>query len=185
MNFQKKCNGKSTNCVVKLNQGYVMKFNQAFAIEFIQTNDVAYLCKSTLYPIYKSNHPDQWLDDYYSSMDHINMQTQITGWSLMTNIEESMFLIHNCVNFTQIKKTLPQIFKDINKFDFIQHFSSWSNRMHRWKNLHMEQSQNTQLPCGPIYTCKQHNNNTCTHCSQHNNVYPQQRWNIEWKCKHT
>ena len=51
----------------------------------------------------------------------------------MTNIDEPVFLIHNCVNFKQIKKDLPNEFQDINNFDYVQNISSWSNGIFRWK----------------------------------------------------
>lgn len=181
MNFDKLCHGKKNICVVKLKQGFVMKFTQAFVIQY-QNNTTALLCKGTIYPICTAQHPDQWLDDYYSSMHYININSKNAGWSFMSNIAEPIFLIHNCVSFGQVKDQLPQIFRHINKYDFVQNFISWSNRMHRWKQSALPQSNNIKLPCGPRYVCKQHQSNACTQCINLHNAYNQQQWNLQWCC---
>lgn len=181
MNFDKLCNGVKNRCLVKLKQGYIMKFTQAFAMEY-QDTEVALLCKGILYPIHVATNPDQWLDDYFSSMDYINVKNAQVGWSFMTNIDEPIFLLHNCVSFQQIKQQLPDTFKDINKYDFVQNLISWSNQMHRWKNSHLPQSYQVQLPCGTHYVCKQHGTNACTQCVKRHNVYPTTHWKLKWQC---
>ena len=181
MNFNKTIRNKLPECIVKLIHGYIMSFTLAFEIQYMD-QEPAYLCKGQYWPIHESKTPDTWVDDFYSSMDYINKTQNETGWCFMTNIAEPVFLIHNCVNFSQIKKYLPEQFKDINNFDYIQNISSWCNQIHRWQTEDMHNRFQVPMPCGPVYTCKRHHNNGCVECVKEFNVYPEHDWNGSWKC---
>lgn len=181
MNFDRKINDNQNTCVVKLMQGYIMKFDKAFVIQH-EDYGCAYLCKGTYWNINKSNNSQQWINDYYSSMNFINIHNSRIGWCFMSNIAEPVFLIHNCVNFQQVKQYLPAQFADINNFDYVQNISHWSNAIHRWKNNHRAKQSHVPTPCGPMYFCRQHNNNACSNCVHEFNVYPEQHWYAVWKC---
>ena len=79
-------NIENTNlCIVKLVHGYIFKFNLAFEIKWMDEQQI-YVCKGDYFPIHQSLQPNQWLDDFYSSMDYIDLNQQKTGWVFLTNI---------------------------------------------------------------------------------------------------
>ena len=181
MSFAKKINGKTNVCLVKLSQGFVMKFDTAIQI-VLNDNQCAYLCKDSYWPLEQPTNPNSWLDDYYTSMNCINNGKKQTGWSILTNIEEPVFLIHNCVCFEQIRNQLPPQMNDINQFDYVQNMIHWSNQMHNYKCNNLPRTHHMQLPCGPFYQCKLHSTQICETCTERHNVYPQHKWTLKWNC---
>ena len=39
-----------------------------------------------------------------------------------------------------------------------------------------------QLPCGPIFKCKQHSRSRCEQCTVHNHYFDQKQWTMKWVC---
>ena len=106
----------------------------------------------------------------------------------MTQIEEPVFLIHNCVPFADIRVNIQlkdESFEHLTKYNFYQNLIWNSHQCHEYKQQHPNE-RNIILPCGPRYICKKHNLCYCIICSR-NNIsnkpqYNQQQWKIEWKC---
>lgn len=59
------------------------------------------------------------------------------GWNFMVNIEEPIYLIHDCVGLSsQIKRQLAPECCPKNKYVWTQYMLYWSNRCHEYKTLH-------------------------------------------------
>ena len=167
-------------CIAKLEQGYIIKFDKAFQI--VDPNGQSFLlCKGQYYPIHDSENSENWLDDFYSSMDYINIQEEKCGWTWMSNIAEPVLLVHHCVGFAQVQQQLPPFVQDINASDYVQNIISWSNKLQRWKATH-DSNSHVDMPCGPYYQCKRHKQMICHTCNHINNTYSSKIWNLKYNC---
>ena len=180
VNFESANKAVKQKCIVKTIQNLVLEFKHAFAIKF-RDSEPMYLCKGIAYTIHKSEHDNNWKNDYYSSMDYINKNDSQTLWCYMTNIEEPVFLIHNCVSFDQVKPYLPDFTQDVNKYDYIQNLVYWSTKLHQWQLRH-DEPENTRIPCGPAWQCKRHNTLDCNNCPKNSPEQEQQHWKLKWNC---
>ena len=179
MNFAKVKRGVQSKCVVRCNGNIVMRFQLAIQVEYME-QDPVWLCKGEFWPVRKSTNADDWLYDFYSSMDSVNAEQKKHGWNFMTNIEEPVFLIHNCVTFAQVRRSLPEFAKELNKYDYLENMIYWHNRLVEYQNCHHDHPMD--MPCGPVYICKQHQRQCCTQCITHNSRYSQRKFNMEWCC---
>ena len=167
-------------CIAKTRQGYIMRFDVALVIEYLN-HDPAWVCKAEYWPVHKSTKPNNWLDDYFNSMDFVNNREKSIGWCHLTNILEPVYLIHNCVNFASVEKEFAHMSTKINKFDYVQNMHYWSQRLKKYSRNNNAQAQ-LQLPCGPHWICKQHKTTACQRCETNNFIYPQQLWLSKWVC---
>ena len=83
--------------LVKIDNKYMMKFKDVFQITH-EDESVAMMYDKH-WKINEAKDSDAFVNDYYSSMDCINVNQYKYGWNLMTNITEPVYLIYNCVPF--------------------------------------------------------------------------------------
>ena len=179
MNFDSVNLGQQARCIVKINDAYVMEFTEAFQIEY-EHYPPLYLCRGEYWPIHKPVDSDTWVNNGYQSMHFVNKHESAVGWNFMTNINEPVFLIHNCVQLnSNLIQKLPQPFANLNKYDWIQNKCYWSNRLHQYKHTH---KTSQQLPCGPKWVCTKHELNVCAQCDTRIGVYCEPNWKLEWEC---
>lgn len=178
--FNRESGYRKPRCIVKTHQQLIIRFDIALVIE-CDGHDPAWVCKAECWKIQRSNNPNQWLDDYFSSMDFINDNHKRFAWCHLTNISEPVFLIHNCVNFAAVSAGYRHMPTQINKYDYIQNMHYWSQRMIKYqRNCHVPYP--VELPCGPHYICKQHNVMVCQQCETRNFRYSQKNWIRKWIC---
>ena len=86
-------------------------------VEVKYNDEAVTLMHGKYWGINKSKTPDEFCNDFYTSMDHVNINEYDIGWNFLTNIEEPIFFIHDCVSFNQkIKRQLPQDCKPANAY---------------------------------------------------------------------
>ena len=101
-----------------------------------------------------------------------------TGWNLLDNIVEPVFLIHNCIKLgDEIINQLPDKLQPKNQYDWVQHMLYYNNKIHEYI---VKNNSQIKYPCGPRYICKEHKLIACEACITNEGKYSTQLWNTEW-----
>ena len=170
---------ETARVLVRMKTQHIMEFKDIIEVKY--NDEAVTLMHGKYWSINKSKTPDKFCNDFYASMDYVNINRYDVGWNFITNIEEPIFFIHDCVSFNQqIKRLLPQDCKPDNAYIWTQNMLYWSNRLHEYCTTHP--NVHVELPCGPKYICIQHNQNACTDCTKSKGLYPSTEWNVEWCC---
>ena len=173
---------RNTNAkvLVKLNNSKAMRFQTVIEVVF-QNEDTAVLCYGQVWDISEGPVPHKWVDTEYHSLDIIRYDDSETAWVEMEQIQEPIFLIHNCVKMdNQIKNNLPKEIQPTNQYAWVQNMLYYSNRIH--EHIALNDECNFDIPCGPKYVCKEHHSTACAECTTVKGKYPNDTWDIEWYC---
>ena len=97
---------KEQTCVVKTNTNHICQFSKAYVVRAVGSRDVivGFGCFWLIIPSQQSS---QWVSKNFKSMDSVNKNKRANGWFYLTNIEEPVFLFHECVSFQSVQSTLP------------------------------------------------------------------------------
>jgi hypothetical protein len=190
MNFSLKEDDVEACCHVKIHDKWIMKFTTALKIENTENNKIALLCKGEYFPISQSKQSEIWIGNKHNSMDYVDIRNAQIGWQHMTNIQEPVCLIHDCVSINHIKTKLPKYIKKKHNLILQQNIIYWNYKIHR--EHHQQQQRRLaaneakiQLPCGPVYRC-QHGHVQCHECERINpNIVENVNFKLKWYCNST
>ena len=174
MNFSPIEGQPKPKCIVKVGQQWVCEFDTAFMFT-VGVNISIPVGIGFFYRIQKSRTPSQWLDDKFNSMDYINKSQTVRQWFHFKFISEPVFLIHNCVPFAEIKRTLPDKYQRFGKLYFYRHFGHNMKQLHQAQRRRQRNRNQMQLPCGPIHVCSKHERVHCRNCQSRKPL-------LKWKC---
>lgn len=181
VNFSQVDRDQHAKCLVKINRNYVMEFNTAVRVKYMNLAPVL-LCKGTYWESFDGLDDSTWINNGFGSLKWIDKNDGKIGWNFLTNINEPVFLIHNCVQLkADLQKKMPNEFAKLNQYDWIQNKCYWSHRLHEWKRT-SNVSDNIDLPCGPEWICKRHTVAGCQQCQSHSGVFPTTKWKLKWHC---
>ena len=169
-------------CLMKNNNNQVCKFKRVYLIQYPGNRDIL-IGYGSIWPIYHSNTTTQWIDNKFNSMDFIDNDDRHAQFFFVTNMQEPIILIHECVSFDNIQSTLPSDWQNVSSHQF---YTDFAFNMHKIKQDIQDQPQEAQnrmqCPCGPVFKCKEHHRRHCQQCTTHNEVYSRQKWNVSWQC---
>ena len=172
-------NTPNMKCFVKTNSGHVMQIK--LMIEFTYRYETVMLIHGDYWWIYESDSPDSWVNNEYTSMDFIINDEKKTGWNYIDNIDEPVFLIHDCVKMDRQTLTkLPMDIKPTNVYTWVQNMLYYSNLIHEYKQTNP--GSNFDCPCGPKYICIAHETCACLDCTDNKGEYPSDKWRVIWCC---
>lgn len=172
---------KTKKILVIIDDKYVMESSELIQVTY--NYESVCMMRGQYWRIHTNLQSEQWCNDEYNTMDWIYSNEIQNGWNFLINITEPIFLIHECLLLKQeICKKIPQEFRPVNVYDWVQNMLYYSNRIHEY--LCQNPQHKFEHPCGPKYTCKKHTTTACTQCITNLGVYSSKTWNIEWCCNH-
>ena len=187
--FDRMNNGKAAECLVKMCSNHIMNFNDVIQIFNHDLNiEVQYFCFGKYWPIHQSPTPDVWCNNEYNSMDYILLPQMRQGWNSLTNIDEPIFLIHECLQLTnniKNQRNMPPDIQDLSLEDWTRQLLHANTEIRKHQELHRNACTNLILPCGPAWICKQHQQHACTICPRANGRPTTKHWHVKWFCNVT
>ena len=171
-------------CIMKTNDARICQFKSAYQFKHAIHGDIL-LAFGCWWNIKRSKNPYNWSNDRFNSMDFLNIKNRHTGWFFMTNLLEPVFIIHECVSFHDVRKTLPRHWRHKQHKDAFYHNFAFNNHqlmLDKDEFSSKKVRQSIQLPCGPVFCCKKHDKCRCYECPVRQQVYKQNVWNLKWKC---
>ena len=116
MNFAAHANATA---IVKIAKHFIMKFKDV--IQVMHHDDEILLCYGTYWSIYDAPISNDWINTGYASMDYVKANDMQYGWNFMNNINEPVFLIHDCLQLNkQIKAQMPPSIRNVHDYSWIQ-----------------------------------------------------------------
>ena len=170
-------------CLMKNNNNQICEFSNTYKISYPGNQDIL-VAFGAAWPIYRSNTTSQWIDNKYNSMDFIDFQQRRLQWFYLTNMQEPVILIHECVPFDEIQSRLPPDWRNITPTQFYKDFAFNMHKLREDINDIKQQHprRDIQCPCGPVFKCKRHKRNKCRNCTTTHEVYSRKKWKVEWIC---
>lgn len=167
---------------VKMVNDEICVFADAFTISHTNGQTI-HVCKGNHWTLHRSNNRANWINDYFNSMDFINVNEAEMKWSLMSNICEPIFLIHNCVNFANARHTLPEPWHSMAPHKYIRNSLYWCHRLKETiARAELNVSNTPVVPCGAWYSCIKHGQCVCDECHQGDIGHDRKKWQVKWTC---
>ena len=167
-------------CMMKNNNNQICVFTNAYRIQYPDNQDIL-LAFGDVWPIYPSNQNTQWIDNKFQSMDYIDQNDHKLQWFYLTNMEEPILLIHECVSFETVRDQLPNNWRSVTNISFHKDFAYNMSKLKQDID-EMQHGSPTNIPCGPNFKCKRHYRHLCRQCTRNHEQYSRQRWRVFWIC---
>lgn len=172
----------SNKCIMKTNNSHVFQFKHAYCFKYLDFDPI-FIAFGTFWRIEESSTSNTWLGDKFHSMDSIDIRRRVPGWYFMSNLVEPVFLMHECVRMVDVINTLPKTRKTKKEQQIF--YKCFSLHMHKLvvdKRESTNKKQKVELPCGPLYSCVDHDRFSCKQCNTDYLTFSTKKWKLKWKC---